>query len=48
VYISGRLYTLISALILKSIGYDGYIINHSKFFEDFCGIKTNEDYYRFI
>ena len=47
-YISGRLYTLISALILKSIGYDGYIINHSKFFEDFCGIKTNEDYYRII
>lgn len=47
-YISGKLYTLISALILKTIGYNGYIINHAKLREDFCGIKTDEEYYRFI
>jgi hypothetical protein len=47
-YISGKLYTLISALILKRIGYEGYIINYAKFYEEFCHIETDEEYYRLI
>lgn len=47
-YISGKLFTLISALLLRYIGYRGYIINHSKFYEDSCNIITDEDYYRLI
>jgi hypothetical protein len=47
-YISGKLFTLISALILKYIGYEGYIINHAKFYEDLCEIDTDEEYYRLV
>ncbi len=47
-YISGKLYTLISALILKYVGYEGYIINHSKFYEHLCEIETDEEYFRLI
>jgi len=47
-YVSSKLYTLISALILKYAGYSGYIINYPKFNEDMCNIETTEDYYRFI
>lgn len=47
-YISGKLFTLISALILKHVGYEGYIINHAKFYEDLCEIRTNEEYFRLI
>ncbi len=32
-YISGKLFTLISALILKYVGYEGYVINHAKFYD---------------
>ena len=31
IYVSARLYTLISKLILKNSGYEGYVINHSRF-----------------
>ncbi|MCL3781412.1 hypothetical protein EMN47_13560 [Prolixibacteraceae bacterium JC049] len=47
-YISGKLFTLISALIFKYVGYEGYIINHAKFYEDLCEIDTNEEYFRLI
>lgn len=47
-YISGKLFTLISALILKHVGYEGYVINHAKFYEDLCEIETNEEYFRLI
>lgn len=47
-YISGKLFTLISALILKYVGYEGYIINHAKFYEDLCEIETSEEYFRLI
>lgn len=47
-YASGKFYTLISSLILKYIGYSGYLINYAKFYEKQCGIETNEDFYRLI
>ena len=47
-YISGKLFTLISALILKYVGYSGYIINHAKFYEDLCEIESDEEYFRSI
>lgn len=40
-YISGKLFTLISKLILKYAGYDGYVINYAKLYNPDC----NEDYY---
>lgn len=47
-YASGKLYTLISSLILKYVGYSGYIINHAKACEKYCNIDTEEDYYKYI
>lgn len=47
-YASGKLYTLISSLILKHVGYSGYIINHAKAYEKYCNINTEEDYYKYI
>lgn len=47
-YVSEKLYTLISSLILKYIGYSGYIINYAKTYEEDCNITTNEDYYKYI
>lgn len=44
-YISAKLYTLISTLILRYVGYNGYVINHAKFYEELCKIKTDEEYY---
>lgn len=32
-YISAKLYTLISKLVLKYAGYSGYVINHAKFYD---------------
>jgi hypothetical protein len=43
-YISAKLYTLLSKLILKMCGYDGYVINHSKFYEKNY-LNTKEDYF---
>ena len=47
-YASGKFYTLISSLILKYIGYDGYIINHAKVCEQQSGIETEEKLYKLI
>lgn len=47
-YASGKLYTLISSLILKYVGYNGYIINHAKVCEKKCNINTKEEYYKLI
>lgn len=43
-YASAKLYTLISKLILKNSGYNGYVINHAKFFNK----DANEDYFEEI
>jgi hypothetical protein len=45
-YISMRLYTLLSVLILKSIGFTGKIINHPKVQENVARKKVNEDHFR--
>lgn len=44
-YVADRLFTLISKLILKYAGYNGYVINYSKFSEKAVGIETNEGYF---
>ncbi|SHM82673.1 hypothetical protein SAMN05443669_10932 [Flavobacterium xanthum] len=46
-YISAKLYTLLSKLILKMCGYEGYVINYSKFYER-NSIKTTEEYFNEI
>lgn len=47
-YASAKLYTLVSALIIKHIGHNGYIINHAKAFEKHINIKSDEEYYILI
>jgi hypothetical protein len=47
-YVSAKLFTLISKLILKSIGYDGYIFNQAKYLEKHMNIETNEAYFERI
>ncbi|MGV3631743.1 MAG: hypothetical protein ACO1O6_11090 [Bacteroidota bacterium] len=47
-YVSARLYTLISKLILKYAGYQGYIINHARFYEELIDKETGEDHYCLI
>lgn len=43
-YVSAKLYTLISKLILKNSGYNGYLINHAKFYmNDFS--NPSEQYF---
>tara|TARA_R110000851_G_scaffold61343_4_gene141183 strand:- start:286757 stop:288184 length:1428 start_codon:yes stop_codon:yes gene_type:complete len=44
-YVSAKLFTLISKLILKSIGYSGYIYNQAKYLEKKLDLKTNEQYF---
>ncbi|HWB28562.1 MAG TPA: hypothetical protein VG738_23980 [Chitinophagaceae bacterium] len=43
--ISLRLLTLLNSIILKMIGYDGYILNHVKLQENGCGKIINEPPY---
>lgn len=43
-YASAKLYTLISKLILKNSGYNGYVINHAKFYNK----DAKEDYFEEI
>jgi len=43
-YASAKLYTLISKLILKNSGYNGYVINHAKFFDK----DSKEDFFKEI
>lgn len=45
-YASVRFYTIINMLILKFIGYDGYVLNFSKIFEKETTYIVREDYYR--
>jgi hypothetical protein len=47
-YVSAKLFTLISKLILKSIGYNGYIYNQAKYLEKHMNIDTNEEYFEKI
>ncbi|WP_027000755.1 hypothetical protein [Eisenibacter elegans] len=47
-YVSAKLFTLISKLILKSIGYDGYVYNQAKYLEKHMNIKTDEEYFEKI
>ena len=47
-YVSAKLFTLISKLILKSIGYDGYVYNNAKYIEKHLNISTEEEYFERI
>jgi hypothetical protein len=47
-YVSAKLYTLISKLILKSIRYSGYVYNEAKYLEKLINIKTDEEYFERI
>lgn len=47
-YVSAKLFTLISKLILKTIGYNGYVYNQAKYLEKHLGITTNEEYFEKI
>jgi len=44
-HIMDRLYTLISKLLLKCAGYEGYIINYAKFSEVGAGVETVEGHF---
>lgn len=46
--ISLRLLTLLNMILMKMIGYEGYIVNHVKVQEWGLGKKINEEYYRKI
>jgi hypothetical protein len=46
--ISLRLFTLLSALILKHIGYEGNILNHPKIYEKYLELDLEEGFYRKI
>lgn len=46
-YISAKLYTLISKLVLKNSGYNGYVINHAKLFNRNAS-KSKDDYFEEI
>lgn len=43
-YASAKLYTLLSKLILKNSGYNGYVINHAKFYNK----NSKEEYFEII
>ncbi|MGV3611689.1 MAG: hypothetical protein ACO1N0_12105 [Fluviicola sp.] len=47
-YVSAKLYTLISKLILKSIGYNGYVYNNAKHLEKHLEISTEDEYFEKI
>ena len=47
-YVSAKLFTLISKLILKSIGYDGYVYNNAKYIEKHLNISTEDEYFERI
>jgi hypothetical protein len=44
--ISMRLYTLLSMLILKWVGYENYVVNQAKNQLEYNGTKIREDHYR--
>lgn len=45
-FASNKLYTLLSLLIMKYIGFDGYVINFSKKYEGRTGYLIEEPFYR--
>lgn len=45
-YSALRLFTLLNMLIMKYVGFDGYILNYPKIKEESTGIYLNEDPYR--
>ena len=47
-YVSAKLFTLISKLILKNIGYNGYIYNNAKHIEKHLKISTEDEYFEKI
>lgn len=47
-YVSAKLFTLISKLILKSIGYKGYVYNQAKHLEKYLKIDTGEDFFEVV
>lgn len=47
-YVSAKLFTLISKLILKSIGYEGFVHNQAKYLEKYVNINTDEEYFEKI
>jgi hypothetical protein len=47
-YVSAKLFTLISKLVLKSVGYNGYVYNQAKYLEKHMDIKTDEEYFEKI
>ena len=44
-YVSAKLFTLISKLVLKSVGYKGYVYNQAKYLEKDLNIQTSETYF---
>ena len=45
-YASTRLYTLLSMLLLKWVGFDNYVINHAGLCSGYCKISISEEPYR--
>lgn len=45
-YTSVRIYTLLNILILKYVGYNNYVINFSKIYEQNTGYSVDEEFYR--
>ncbi len=45
-YASVRLYTLLNMLILKYVGYENYVLNFSKIFENGTTYLVDEDFHR--
>lgn len=44
-YLSYRLYNLISKLLLKYIGFEGYLVNHAKLREKYYNKNLEEEYF---
>jgi len=47
-YLFLKLYVLVSAIVMKYIGFDNLIVNYPKIFEKETGIILDEEYYRQI
>lgn len=47
-YASMRFYTLLNILILKSIGFDGRVVNYPKVYQPFTKIRLSEEPFRLI
>lgn len=47
-YLYLKLYVLVSAVIMKYIGFDNLVVNYPKIYENNTGIKLDEEYYRQI